>query len=65
LLTARGDIDDRINGLRRGADDYLTKPFDLGEFSHVSKPLPAAPKAQTIISSQATISNSICVVIVC
>ena len=31
LLTARGDIDDRINGLRRGADDYLTKPFDLGE----------------------------------
>lgn len=31
LLTARGDIDDRITGLRRGADDYLTKPFDLGE----------------------------------
>jgi DNA-binding response OmpR family regulator len=31
LLTARGDIDDRITGLRRGADDNLTKPFDLGE----------------------------------
>ncbi|MFN5058301.1 MAG: response regulator transcription factor [Chloroflexota bacterium] len=31
LLTARGDIDDRISGLRRGADDYLTKPFDMGE----------------------------------
>ncbi len=31
LLTARDGIDDRVNGLQRGADDYLTKPFDMSE----------------------------------
>jgi two-component system OmpR family response regulator len=31
MLTARDAIDHRIAGLDTGADDYLTKPFDLGE----------------------------------
>lgn len=31
LLTARGDIGDRVAGLDAGADDYLAKPFDLQE----------------------------------
>ena len=31
ILTARDSIDDRIGGLDAGADDYLTKPFDLDE----------------------------------
>ncbi|RJS46953.1 response regulator transcription factor [Nocardioides cavernaquae] len=31
MLTARSEIGDRINGLDSGADDYLAKPFDLGE----------------------------------
>ena len=31
LLTARNAVDDRILGLDSGADDYLTKPFALGE----------------------------------
>ena len=31
MLTARGGIDDRIRGLDQGADDYLVKPFSLGE----------------------------------
>jgi two-component system response regulator ArlR len=31
LLTAKSDIDDKINGLDCGADDYLTKPFVTGE----------------------------------
>lgn len=31
VLTARGGVDDRVNGLRSGADDYLVKPFALEE----------------------------------
>jgi two-component system OmpR family response regulator len=31
MLTARGEVLERIAGLDAGADDYLTKPFDLGE----------------------------------
>ena len=31
LLTARSEIEDKINGLDGGADDYLTKPFVTGE----------------------------------
>lgn len=32
MLTACGTVTDRIRGLETGADDYLPKPFDLGEF---------------------------------
>ena len=31
LLTARGDLQDRVTGLDAGADDYLIKPFDMEE----------------------------------
>ena len=31
LLTARTQVEDRIRGLDTGADDYLPKPFDMGE----------------------------------
>jgi two-component system OmpR family response regulator len=31
MLTALADVSDRIRGLDGGADDYLVKPFDLGE----------------------------------
>ncbi|MEG3439438.1 response regulator transcription factor [Pannus brasiliensis CCIBt3594] len=31
LLTARDTVTDKIDGLDAGADDYVTKPFDLGE----------------------------------
>jgi DNA-binding response OmpR family regulator len=31
LLTAKGEIADRVIGLRRGADDYLAKPFSAAE----------------------------------
>ena len=31
LLTAKGDVNDKIKGLDSGADDYLAKPFNTGE----------------------------------
>jgi len=31
MLTARDAVDDRIDGLDAGADDYVVKPFDVGE----------------------------------
>ncbi|HEX5588289.1 MAG TPA: response regulator transcription factor [Acidimicrobiia bacterium] len=33
LLTARDSIDDRVQGLDAGADDYLTKPFSFAELA--------------------------------
>ena len=33
FITAKGAVDDRIKGLKLGADDYLAKPFQIGELS--------------------------------
>lgn len=33
IISAKDSLDDRINGIRLGADDYLVKPFDLSELS--------------------------------
>ena len=31
MLTAKGEVDDKITGLKAGADDYVTKPFEMRE----------------------------------
>ena len=31
FLTARGSVDDRVRGLRMGAEDYIVKPFEVVE----------------------------------
>lgn len=33
FITAKSAVNDRIRGLRLGADDYITKPFQIGELS--------------------------------
>lgn len=33
IISAKASLDDRVQGLRMGADDYLTKPFHLSELS--------------------------------
>lgn len=33
MLSARGEVNDRVRGLDAGADDYLTKPFSFAELS--------------------------------
>ena len=31
MLTAKGETDDKVSGLKSGADDYITKPFEMKE----------------------------------
>jgi DNA-binding response OmpR family regulator len=51
MLTARGDVSDRIAGLSDGADMYLVKPVDMGELAAavkaVARRVPAAGTADT------------------
>jgi two-component system, OmpR family, alkaline phosphatase synthesis response regulator PhoP len=46
LLTARGQVVDKVVGLKLGADDYVTKPFDMGELlARIEAKLRRAPVA--------------------
>lgn len=46
ILTARETVEDRVKGLDVGADDYLTKPFDLGELCARMRALQRRSKAR-------------------
>jgi len=55
MLTARGDVTDRIVGLEIGADDYLPKPFEPRELvariqNILRRSTPVIPSAQTFTS---------------
>ena len=50
ILTAKGDINDKVLGLNSGADDYLTKPFAFSELLARIKALTRRPK-QTLSTS--------------
>lgn len=47
VLTARETINDRVSGLDAGADDYLTKPFDLDELCARMRALQRRSKSRT------------------
>jgi two-component system, OmpR family, alkaline phosphatase synthesis response regulator PhoP len=54
MLTARGDEADRVAGLERGADDYVTKPFSPKELvarvtARLRKPAGAAPHTNQVL----------------
>lgn len=50
FLTARGEVEDRVRGLRRGAEDYLTKPFALPELlARVETVLRRCGKAEQVL----------------
>jgi DNA-binding response OmpR family regulator len=53
VLTARGEIEDRVAGLDAGAVDYLVKPFSLAE-------LLARVRAQLRVARQSTMSTTLC-----
>jgi DNA-binding response OmpR family regulator len=46
MLTARGTIGDRVEGLNSGADDYLVKPFSFDELTARVRALLRRPKEQ-------------------
>src|ERR687894_2586121 len=46
MLTARGQIEDRVEGLDAGADDYLSKPFALPELLARVRALTRRPHAE-------------------
>ena len=61
ILTARDKVSDRIDGLNRGADDYVIKPFDLDEVKarvHTVCRRSADQVAQTILIRDLSISLS-------
>lgn len=44
MLTAKGELDDKVNGLNAGADDYLLKPFAFAELLARIRALTRRPK---------------------
>jgi two-component system, OmpR family, response regulator len=51
LLTALGGIDDRVDGLEAGGDDYLVKPFAIAELLARVNALARRPPPQTVQTS--------------
>lgn len=59
VVTARGDLSSRVQGLRGGADDYIVKPFALSELlariEAVMRRAPGAPRAARLDVGELTI----------
>ena len=61
MLTARGELDDKINGLDSGADDYLVKPFELAELQSRIRALlrrPLIKTAEILTAQDLTLDNT-------
>lgn len=51
MLSARGMVDDRVQGLNAGADDYLTKPFAFAELDARVRALLRRPKPSNFLTT--------------
>lgn len=62
MLTARGEVDDRIKGLDCGADDYLVKPFQLDELAARLRALlrrPPERRGEVLRAGPLTLDNAL------
>jgi DNA-binding response OmpR family regulator len=59
MLTARGNEVDKIIGLESGADDYITKPFSLGEFLARVRALLRRPAGPIAAHQNEMVSNDL------
>ncbi|RMG88568.1 MAG: DNA-binding response regulator, partial [Chloroflexi bacterium] len=57
MLTARGTEVDKIVGLESGADDYIVKPFGLGEFLARVRAVLRRPKSPTLQQNELVSGN--------
>ena len=65
MLTARGQVVDRVVGLKLGADDYLVKPFEMAELlarieavARRTRPTPSASARASAWSRSTTPSSA-------
>jgi len=62
LLTAKGSLEDKVAGLDAGADDYLTKPFEVAElrarFRALSRKVQGYPKEPLVVADLAFDPNT-------
>ncbi len=59
MLTARGEVKDRVTGLQLGADDYLPKPFAMQELLARVRALGRRYPEEPVLSFSVVISRSI------
>ncbi|MEM7248623.1 MAG: response regulator transcription factor [Acidobacteriota bacterium] len=55
MLTARGELDTKVDALERGADDYLTKPFAVAELLARAKALVRRAQAPSELPTESTV----------
>ncbi|WP_323703227.1 response regulator transcription factor [Mammaliicoccus sp. Dog046] len=55
MLTAKSELDDKVEGLMSGADDYLTKPFEIEELE--ARMIAVTKRYQSAYQNQKSIGN--------